>query len=71
MAAGVGALLLVVAVGWWALRPTPRADETGITLSTLVGKPAPTLQLPDAEGRRFTVPQEGRPTVLIFHMGFY
>ena len=53
------------------LRPTPGAEEAGIPIATWVGRPAPVLEFPDAEGRRYKVPQPGRATVIIFHMGFY
>ena len=39
-------------------------------INTLVGQPAPGFTLPDAEGVRHTVtPGQGRPIVLVFHMG--
>ena len=69
-AAGIGAIVLAW-LGWMVLRPTPGAEEAGIPIATWVGRPAPVLEFPDAEGRRYKVPQPGRATVIIFHMGFY
>lgn len=69
-AAGIGAIVLAW-LGWMALRPTPGTEETGIPITTFVGKSAPVLEFPDAEGRRYRVPQPGRATVIIFHMGFF
>lgn len=43
----------------------------GMELDTLVGKPAPVLQFPDADGRVHTIPTRTRATILIFHMGFF
>jgi hypothetical protein len=39
-------------------------------VDTLVGKPAPAFTLPDSTGKSYTVtPGQGRPLVLVFHMG--
>jgi peroxiredoxin len=39
-------------------------------VNTLVGKPAPAFTLSDADGRSYTVsPGQGRPLVLVSHMG--
>ena len=39
-------------------------------VNTLIGKPAPAFTLPDSDGKRYTVtPGQGRPLVLISHMG--
>jgi len=70
MAAGIAAVAIVAWVGWTVLRPEPAATTEGL-VTTLVGKPAPLLRLPDAEGRMYAVPERGRPTVLIFHMGLF
>lgn len=39
-------------------------------INTLIGRPAPGFTLADSEGTRYTVtPGQGRPIVLVFHMG--
>ncbi len=39
-------------------------------VNTLVGKPAPAFTLPDSEGQTYTItPGQGKPLVLVFHMG--
>lgn len=39
-------------------------------VGTLVGKPAPGFTLSDSDGKSYTVtPGQGRPLVLVFHMG--
>ncbi len=39
-------------------------------VNTLVGQPAPAFALPDSEGRSYAVtPGQGKPLVLVFHMG--
>jgi len=44
--------------------------EVAQDVNTLIGKPAPAFTLPDSEGKRYTVtPGQGRPVVLISHMG--
>lgn len=78
-AVGVGVLAVasLAVIVWWAGRAdrsggSSDLDPTvGMDLRTLVGQPAPVLTLRDAEGREYTVPKQGRPTVLIFHMGFF
>lgn len=70
VAAGMAMLLVAAWVGWTVLRPEPAADTASLT-TTLVGQPAPVLRFPDADGRLYTVPERGRPTVLIFHMGLF
>lgn len=67
--AGGGAVVLV-AMMWLATHP-PVAPEIGLPVTTLVGREAPVLEFPDAAGRRYRVPERGRPTVLIFHMGLH
>ena len=70
-------------VAWQFLRPRPETatspgglpgplggPEIAQDINTLVGKPAPSFTLPDPEGKRYTVtPGQGRPVVLISHMG--
>lgn len=81
LALGVTALL-VVAAAWIALRPggtvSPRGELPGplggVNISqdvnTLVGRPAPSFTLSDAEGTTYTVtPGQGKPLVLFTHMG--
>lgn len=75
-------VVVVFAVGWAVLRPKEEAaGSAGIPepiggpsiaqdVKTLVGKPAPAFTLPDSEGNNFAVrPGQGRPLVLISHMG--
>jgi|SRR6266852_1843992 len=82
---GVAALVLAVAVGAWVLfRPSAAgegASSTGlpgptggstvaIDVNTLVGKPAPAFTLSDSDRTSYTVtPGQGKPIVLISHMG--
>lgn len=70
IAAGITVVAVAAWVGWIALAPEPAADAEDV-ITTFVGKPAPILRFPDADGRVYTVPERGRPTVLIFHMGFF
>lgn len=82
--AGVMALVLVViAVGWLGYRqfasptveltalPGPRGGSNqAVDVSTLVGARAPSFTLADAEGKSYTItPGQGRPLVLVSHMG--
>ena len=82
---GVAALVLAVAVGAWVLfRPSAAgegASGTGLPgpiggssvamdVNTLVGKPAPAFTLSDSDGTSYAVtPGQGKPIVLISHMG--
>jgi hypothetical protein len=82
---GVAALVLAIAVGAWVLfRPSAAGSgATGTTLpgpiggssvamdvNTLVGKPAPAFTLADSDGTSYAVtPGQGKPIVLITHMG--
>ena len=66
---GGGAVVLAALV-WLAVRPSG-VREVGIPIATLVGEAAPALEFPDAAGQRYRVPERGRPTVLIFHMGLH
>lgn len=68
---GGGAAILVAFLAWMAVRPAPGPREAGIPITTLVGAEAPVLEFPDAAGRRYRVPERGRNTVLIFHMGLH
>lgn len=70
IAAGLAVIALVGWLVWNALAPEPAAEAEGV-ITTLVGKSGPGLRLPDADGRVHTVPERGRPTVLIFHMGLF
>ena len=74
---------MVGIIAWQFLRPRPETatspsalpgplggPEVAQDINTLVGKPAPSFSLPDSEGKRYTVtPGQGRPVVLISHMG--
>jgi hypothetical protein len=78
----VGVLVIIV-VASLALRPRSQTaagsgglpgpiggPELAQDVNTLIGKPAPTFTLPDSDGKRYTVtPGQGRPLVLISHMG--
>jgi len=82
LAAIVGVLMIIVVVSL-AMRPRsqPAPGSGGLPgpiggpavaqdVNTLIGKPAPAFTLPDSEGKRYTVtPGQGRPLVLISHMG--
>jgi hypothetical protein len=65
-----GGVVVLAALVWVAMRPAG-VREVGIPVATLVGEAAPVLEFPDATGRRYRVPERGRPTVLIFHMGLH
>ena len=44
--------------------------EVAQDVNTLVGKRAPTFTLSDSEGKSYAVtPGQGKPVVLVFHMG--
>lgn len=51
--------------------PGPRGGrDVAVDVNTLVGQPAPSFTLTDSEGTSSTVtPGQGRPVVLISHMG--
>ena len=76
-------VVLVGIIASLALRPRSQTS-TGATglpgpiggpdvaqdVNTLIGKPAPAFTLPDSDGKRYTVtPGQGKPLVLISHMG--
>jgi hypothetical protein len=65
-----GGTVVLAALVWLVLRPGG-VPEAGIPITTLVGEEAPLLEFPDAAGRRYRVPERGRPTVLVFHMGLH
>lgn len=78
----VAAAVVVVAV-WLSVRPggeaAPGSGElpgplggpsVAQDVGTLVGKPAPGFTLSDSDGKSYTVtPGQGRPLVVLFHMG--
>ncbi len=82
---GVAALVLAIAVGGWLLfRPSAAGESvsgTGLPgpiggssvamdVNTLLGKPAPAFTLLDSDGTSYAItPGQGRPIVLISHMG--
>ena len=82
---GVAAVVLAIAVGAWVLfRPSAAgegASGTGLPgpiggpsvamdVNTLVGKPAPAFTLSDSDGTSHAItPGQGKPIVLISHMG--
>ena len=81
---GLGAgIVVVAALAWVALGPKGAATSAPGALpgplggpnvaqdvSTLVGKPAPAFTLADSEGTIHAVtPGQGRPLVLVSHMG--
>jgi hypothetical protein len=65
-----GGTVVLAGVMWLATHP-PISRESGIPITTLVGEQAPVLEFPDEAGRRYRVPESGRTTVLIFHMGLH
>lgn len=68
---GVAAVLVLTWIGWTALRSEPATVDPAGLVTTLVGKPAPILRFPDANGKTYTIPERGRSTVIIFHMGLF
>lgn len=74
---------MVGIIAWQFLRPRAQTatsfgglpgpiggPEIAQDVNTLIGKPAPAFTLPDSDGKRYTVtPGQGRPVVLISHMG--
>ncbi len=82
---GVATLVLALAVGAWVLFRPPAVGEgpggTGlpgpiggstvaVDVNTLVGKPAPAFTLSDSDGTSYAItPGQGKPIVLISHMG--
>ena len=83
--AGVAAVVFAIAVGGWLLfRPSAAGESvsgTGLPgpiggssvamdVNTLVGKPAPAFTLLDSDGTSYAItPGQGRPIVIISHMG--
>ena len=83
--AGVAAVVFAIAVGGWLLfRPSAAGESvsgTGlpgpiggssvaVDVNTLLGKPAPAFTLLDSDGTSYAItPGQGRPIVLISHMG--
>ncbi len=83
--AGVAAVVFAIAVGGWLLfRPSAAGESvsgTGLPgpiggssvamdVNTLLGKPAPAFTLLDSDGTSYAItPGQGRPIVLISHMG--
>ena len=83
--AGVAAVVFAIAVGGWLLfRPSAAGESvsgTGlpgpiggssvaVDVNTLVGKPAPAFTLLDSDGTSYAItPGQGRPIVLVSHMG--
>jgi len=65
---------VLLTAGWVAWKITGRqsgADNGTILVTSLIEQPAPILRLSDADGKVYSVPAGGRPTVLIFHMGYF
>ncbi len=83
--AGVAAVVFAIAVGGWLLfRPSAAGESvsgTGLPgpiggssvamdVNTLLGKPAPAFTLLDSDGTSYAItPGQGRPIVLVSHMG--
>ena len=83
--AGVAAVVFAIAVGGWLLfRPSAAGESvsgTGLPgpiggssvamdVNTLLGKPAPAFTLSDSDGTSYSItPGQGKPIVLISHMG--
>lgn len=81
----VALLIVGAGGAWLAFRgggsggPSPSASglpgpaggrDVAQDVNTMIGQAAPPFTLPTAEGRTYEVrPGQGRPTVLIFHMG--
>lgn len=69
----------VIGVGGWAIAQqfTPRSDsalrdsDTAFSISTHVGQPAPEFTATNVDGQPYTfTPGAGRPTAIVFYMGF-
>ncbi len=83
--AGVAAVIFAIAVGAWVLfRPSGAGEgssgtglpgpiggsSVAVDVNTLVGKPAPAFTLLDSDGTSYAItPGQGKPIVLISHMG--
>ena len=83
--AGVAAVVFAIAVGGWLLfRPSAAGESvsgTGlpgpiggssvaVDVNTMLGKPAPAFTLLDSDGTSYAItPGQGRPIVLVSHMG--
>jgi hypothetical protein len=75
----LAAALVLGGLALWLARPTPGpgglpgplgGPSVAKDVNTLVGQSAPGFALPDADGTTYTVtPGQGRPLVLVFHMG--
>lgn len=80
---GLGAAAALGVVAWAALGPGAETAASRKALpgplggptvaqdvNTLVGRPGPAFALPDSDGNSHSVtPGQGRPLVLLFHMG--
>jgi len=80
---GLGAAAAVGVVAWAALGPgaEPAAGRKALPgplggptvaqdVNTLIGRPGPAFALPDSDGNSHSVtPGQGRPLLLLFHMG--
>lgn len=68
----------VIAGGLWASQQfTPRTgstlrdSDTAFSIATHVGQPAPEFTATGADGQPYTfTPGAGRPTAIVFYMGF-
>jgi len=83
--AGVAAVVFAIALGGWLLlRPSPAGESVSgnglpgpiggssvaMDVNTLLGKPAPAFTLLDSDGTSYAItPGQGRPIVLVSHMG--
>ncbi len=83
--AGVAAVVFAIAVGGWLLFRPSAADESvsgtglpgpiggssvAVDVNTMLGKPAPAFTLLDSDGTSDAItPGQGRPIVLVSHMG--
>jgi hypothetical protein len=78
---GVVVVAAIAAGAWLMLRSGEGAAPAGLPgpiggssvamdVNTLVGKPAPAFTLSDSDGKSYAVtPGQGRPIVLVSHMG--
>ena len=75
----LAAVLVVGGLASWLTRPSVGpgglpgplgGPNIAQDVRTMAGQPAPPFTLPDSDGKTYTVtPGQGRPLVIVFHMG--
>ena len=68
------AILIIVSIGYFILRPgsTSLSDSANaFSVPTHVGQPAPAFTAIGVDGQSYTfTPGDGRPTAIVFYMGY-